>query len=420
MAYVSIILFWFIILLLCFYIFRQKEGHYKFSFFFILVTILYLGVQLLIFNDLEGDDYVYEISAYVIYTLLVNAAVIFGFRVGEKGKISPNNIKIVVLNTKLPFILLLVIVLLAFYSYLKLSTMMGGINAMYNGGANDVVWEGATVKYTFAIQNLYFVIPISLFLWKRLGMSSFLILAVLSSLIPLANAILLNRRFALFLLATTIYLFLYFQCNFKLKKIFMVILAPAGMAVVTLFPLLRSEYSFDQALDKSGLSGINMLIGNSYGEVKNATLGLAASITDMNNNFALGFIKQIFKDFVPSSIIGRDLKTEILGSDNLRQIVVDTYNYYIPSHEFVTGITTSYYELGMFALALWCAIGYFFGKQWAKAKLGDLKCQVMYTAMIPAGLMALYYSPTAALSQAIKVYIVVNLCFILSRVKANK
>lgn len=416
MAFFAVCTFWIIGVFQLRILLRKKTGHYEFPFFFTLVSLFYFGSQLIVFSVAEGDRYGSEIALFVMMAIASNFAVHIGF----KSALAKARVERVTAATRFraifPFLLLCGLTILAYYSFAKLAGMAGGYNQLFRGGGNSIVWEGPAVRYVFAVQNLNFVIPISLFLWRRTNRKAFLLLAIVATLVPIANALLLNRRFVFFLLVATLILFLLFQYRVVFPKLILVIAIPVGMAVITLFPLLRGTMPLSDVFNNN-VSVINLIVGQTYGETKNGTLALASCFRSGEYEYGLGFIKQVFKDFVPSSVIGRETKSAILGEDIIRDIVYGDYYYDIPSHEFITGISTGFFQLGIFCIVLWYAIGFAFGRNWYHAYYGGgFRDQILYTAMVPTGLMALYYAPTAALSQAIKIWIIIQLTFLLSRI----
>lgn len=403
-------------------ILRRTDGHYEFPFFAVATSTLYFGIQLVLFAFDQGQTFAPEIAFFAFFATLVNIALHAGFRRGAKNSLKR---RLTFHQTKFrwlfPFLLHLVLVLLGLQAFLLLSSMSGGVSTFLNTAGANIVWEGRAVQYTFAIQNFYFVYPICLFIWRGTGNRAFLALGVFSLIIPVIYAVMLNRRFVLFLLLSTFYLFLFFQYRLVMRKALIVILAPLAMVVVTIFPLLRSAMSIQEAIAARKLTGIELIIGQNFNEVHNGALSLMASFLNSEHEYGLGFIKQVIKDFIPSSVIGREMKSQLLGPDGLREIVYGIYRFDIPEHEFLTGVTIGFFQLGFLSLVLWYIVGFYFGNLWTRArKYGELKDQIMYTSMIPVGMMALYFSPTAAFSQAIKVWVIVNITFLFARLVIMK
>jgi len=410
-------MFWVVGIVQLVFILQRRAGHYEFPFFFIATSLLYFGGQLILFSSAEGEIYGREIAAFVLAATASNFAVHMGFNQALRMRVTGPSHVTVLRRTLLPFLLLVTITLIGFWSFAQLAGMAGGLLHIFDGQGNSIVWEDSAVHYIFAVQNLYFVFPIALFFWKQTDRKSFLLIAVIALLIPAANAFLLNRRFVFFLLSTTFILFLLFQYKFIFSRIMIFFAVPISMLVVTLFPLLRGDLPIFEVLSSRELSGLQIILGQHYGEVKNGVLSLSAIISAGEYEFGVGFFKQLFKDFIPSALIGRENKISIIGIDTVRFIVYNNYYYRIPENEYITGIVISIFQFSLLSLIMWYYIGYLFGRSWSRAYFeGELRSKIMYTAMVPVGMMALYYSPTAALSQSMKVWIIVQLTIFVARV----
>lgn len=396
---------------------RQPKGQYQFPFFMIAISMLYFGTQMVLFTLNEGQNFSAEIALFALMATLVNIAIHIGFAHGARrkstGDISFPSKKI---RTFFPFLLNLFFFLAATQAFIRLSAMSGGAAAFFDTAGAGIVWEGEAVRYTVAIQSLYFVYPTCLFIWRATGNRAFLVLGCCALVLPILYAVMLNRRFVFFLLATSFYLFLFFQYRIIIRKALIVFAAPFSMSVVTLFPFLRSADGFWDAIESSGLTGIGLIAGRTFGEVRNGALVLMTSFYNGEYEYGLGFLTQIVRDFVPSSVIGRETKNQLVGEDWVRDLVYSDYSITVPTHEFVTGVAAGFVQLAWLSLVMWYLIGLYFGKLWTLAlKRGDLKSQVMYTVMIPTGMMALYYAPEPALSQTIKIWVIVNLSFVFTR-----
>lgn len=400
-----------------FFLLRQPEGHYHFPFFAIVTSTFYFGTQLILFFRFSNGDFSAEITIFALFALVVNIVLHVGFWHGSQCRsyrgITAQETKI---RTIFPFLLHFLLLVLGVTAFVKLASLAGGVSAFFSTAGAGIVWEGRAVQYTFAVQTLYIVYPICLFIWGATKRRAFLVLGVCALVLPLLYAALLNRRFVFFLLATSVYLFFFFQYRLVVKKFIIISAVPIALCVVTLFPFLRSSLSLRDAIAAKGLSGIELIIGQNFVEVRNGVLSLMSSLQNAEYDYGLGFFRQIFKDFVPSSIVGREVKAQIIGEDGLRELVYSDYFFDIPSHEFITGIAEGFYQLGFLSLILWYVIGRYFGFLWKRARYqGNLKDQIIYTTMIPTGMMALYYAPAPALSQAIKIWVIVYITFTFTR-----
>lgn len=392
----------------------HPQGQYQFPFFAIATSMLYFGTQMVLFTFNQGQNFSAEVALFALLATLTNIVIHIGFVRGAKSgltqAISAPSKKI---RTLLPFLLNLIFLLTAIHAFIQLSNMSGGVATFLDTAGANIVWEGEAVRYTLAIQTLYFVYPTCLFIWRATGNRAFLVLGCCTLVLPILYAVMLNRRFVFFLIATSFYIFLFFQYRIIIRKTLIVFAAPFSMSVVTLFPFLRDREGFWYALDSSGLTGIGLITGQTFGEVRNGALVLMTSFRNGEYEYGLGFLTQIVQDFVPSSVIGRETKKQLVGEDWVRDLVYSDYSVIVPTHEFVTGVAAGFVQLGLLSLVMWYLIGFYFGKLWTRAvKRGDLKSQVMYTVMIPTGMMALYYAPEPALSQTIKIWVIVNLTFV--------
>jgi hypothetical protein len=417
LAAIAVTIFWIVCLAQLIRQLARREGHYEFPFFFVVTSTLYFGTQLALFTAQEGDQYSAEIAFFVAMAIGANFAVELGFRRGsrkvrESVAAAPHE-RIRVMPT---FMLHAVLIGIAYYGFNKLADMSGSYSDFLSGTGRTITWEGDAVQYTFAIQNLYFVLPITLFLWRNQRKNVFLLLAIIAAVIPILNAAMLNRRFAFFLLAAIFYLFAYFQHRHVVSKMMLAVALPLGMLVVSVFPLLRGGGSLEDALTLRGMSGAAVVVGQQFGEVKNGVLALSATLANDQYEYGIGFPTQLFKDFVPSSLVGRETKAALIGPDTIRELVFRQYSHYIPTNEYITGISQSFAQLSFLSLLLWYAMGRAFGRVWARARgLRRLRDQILYSSMVPTGLMALYYDPSAALSQGIKAWAIIQLTFFFGR-----
>jgi hypothetical protein len=353
---------------------------------------------------------------------LTNFAIYFGFYQALKRPYNgARALRMKKPRALLPLLLMVLLTAIGAFSFLQLSRMAGSVTAFLTGTGTGIVWEGIAVQYNFFIQNIYVVLPLSLFFWRSTGWRTFLLLAIFAAIIPILYAVLLNRRFVFFLLATTLMLFMFFEFRRGISKKILLLAMPSALLVVNLFPLLRSSRTLIEELERRGLAGIELFIGQQYGEVKNGALALTATFNEAEFDLGVGFLRQIFKDYVPSSFIGRDLKNAILGEEKHLDLVNQAYNFLIPTNEFITGITWSFMQFGFLSLVMWYVLGYSFGRLWRKVvRQGDLKSKVLYTSMMPAGMLALYYSPGVGLSLALRIWIIVSLAFLFARFVTRK
>ena len=259
--------------------------------------------------------------------------------------------------------IILTFLLLIFYSFIKIINLSGGLTNYLFSSYDILVWEGEAVKLNFFIQLIYILIPILLVLYNIYEKKYLYVMILISLIIPFMYIIFQNRRLEFFTIGLSFYFYFFLLKGKRMKRSYLIIGSFLSLFVLNIFPYLRaSDSTLESALANGREKGI--IINNEYNEIQNGVLLVSASVSNLSFNYGLGIVKQVFKDFIPSSVIGRDFKNSILGNDSMRILVYEKTRFEIPSNEFVTGIAWVFYELGLLFFIFWYLIGYYSRKLW--------------------------------------------------------
>lgn len=408
-----IYIFWISVFSFAYYSFRKQNGLLHFPFFFNVIIACFFGPQLNSFSYYE--NFSDELNLAIITILLSNLLLYIGFYNGlinEKIKLG-DSFKI---NYKSVFRFSFFFSVIIFYCFYSLIKIKGGLlNFLFNYYDDYSLLEDSSVWLTFIVQLVYIVIPINLIIYHFTKRNNFIYLNIILLIIPLIYIIFLNRRFAFFNIAIVYYLYFYLVKGKKLNLLKVGFFLFFSIAVYIASPFLRSSDStINDTFTK--FSEESIFVPKKYGEINNCVLTTNTFYDFSKIEYGLGFIKQVFKDYVPGILIGKQNKKDILGDDILRNEVFKKYYYVIPDHEFVTGIGFVTYQFGFLGLIFWFFLGYYFKKIWNSIYNNKFNI-IIYLCAINIGLVAIYYSPTNALSLLIRLLIFYKLFQFASKIR---
>lgn len=414
MAVTASVLFLFVTVTHLFFLLRKQDGQFHMPFFMLCVSGLYIGLQLLIFSLNEGRKYPLEITFFVFQLFLANLLTHVGFYSALKTK---NKSFVATMPQTGPFwshnyfiyFPIFLILSIAYFSFLQLGSLAGGMLNFLTHQGDAVEWTGVAVYYSFFVALLQILFPCTLYMWWKSKNPIMFFCLVASLFILMLYVLMLNRRSIFFIVVCTFWCFGYFTGTFRARKRAIILGLPIALLVLQIFPLLRSANTLAFEIARTGVTPVELILGRAYGEAKNGVLVTFTTLLEGNYQYGLSFVKQLFKDFVPSALIGRELKYSMLGNEPYIDSVLSTYAFTIPGNEFITGIAWLFTQFGLISPFFWFLLAYLVGVIYKRSVLKrQIFAVIVYTCIVPTSMLALYFSPAVALNSFIKISIVVG------------
>lgn len=204
-------------------------------------------------------------------------------------------------------------------AFLQLARLGGGLSSyLLEGGSYAIVYEGLPVYLVFVSRFVYVAIALALYLWARTGKRWYFVLAIIYTTVPFFNIFFVFRRSEVLIVGT---IYLYFSTKygkFRPNRGHILLMIGLMMAVVQVFPVLRSlsrsddDFSIqlvtDTALTKQGFA-TNTEIGAALYRFQDVMTGAKLQ-------YGTIFWDALVNQFIPAGLVGREFKAALLlGSE---------------------------------------------------------------------------------------------------------
>ena len=286
-------------------------------------------------------------------------------------------------------------------------------------------WTGPATIYIFFSKVIYIAFGIFILQALKKPKPINLIFTVIAG-IPLVQTILVGRRQATMTFLIIVGLSLWLVRRYIPPR-FLVITAIIMMTlVIPVLGHLRSGFwdllfsgNWQEILSVSQDSFATLQEGETL-ELRNAALLMDAVEKEDLYGYGMGFWDAMVFQYVPGQIVGYELKKSLQFKLITRDLLINLYNYSIPSGTTTTGVGDTFIEFSYLGCLTFALIGYFFKNLWISSfYYKSTTSRLLYMGLVSPAMVGITHGIGRFLQEAIFQVIFVILVAYYSRDKHN-
>lgn len=259
------------------------------------------------------------------------------------------------------------------------------MNRMAAALAPGEMWTGPLALFAMLSSLLFFAADIAWIIYLYTGSKPALILAVAGLGLNIPTILFSARRELAFAMAVTILLGYFFVRKKSLSRLVILPLLLIGSVLISQAGQIRAFISNNNSSLIGALREDEITSGKvSYAELGSGVSDVAIATYSNHYVFIAPYLNSLVQLYVPAFLVGHDFKDGLKLSVEDEAAGTGRRVYFGGSTR--TGFGDSFQAFHFFGSLTFFAISFFMGRLWTRAKAGDIKYQLYYIAMLPAGL----------------------------------